>query len=59
MERERVRLLVAQAEEAWWRNSGWGDLESGPMPRKQGVLDDPRMQRRITVQDLTAGIKRY
>jgi hypothetical protein len=43
MERERVRLLVAQTEEAWWRNGGWGDLESGPMPRKQGVLDDPRM----------------
>jgi hypothetical protein len=34
MERERIRLLVAQAEAAWWRNGGWGDLESAPMPRK-------------------------
>jgi hypothetical protein len=52
------RYLAERAHDKWMRNGGWGDLESGPMPRRHGVLDDPRMRRRLTAQDFTAGIKR-
>jgi hypothetical protein len=51
------RYLLQRAYDNFLRCGGWGDLESGPMPRKQGVLDDPRMRRRATVEEFTAGIK--
>jgi len=53
MERERIRLLVAQAEAAWWGNGGWGDLTLGPIPRPQGVLDRPG--RRCSPRDYILG----
>jgi hypothetical protein len=38
MERERIRLLVAQAEAAWWRNGGWATWKAARCAASRACL---------------------